>query len=141
MAASLIHHIFGHSDAGLVCPRCEKPLEGHSEADCARKMSRRWFLGATLGAVAGAVVAPPAVQAFTQADVIKTFEAATRSPILHTLRTVWLRDKGVGKFIDGKLIEFTPGDGAAPFVSLDPRAPDWGWIARDEILSEPWSIG
>lgn len=32
---SLIHRIFGHSDA-ILCPRCEKPLEGHDDGACAQ---------------------------------------------------------------------------------------------------------
>lgn len=58
LEAMSIFSLFRKATGGLICPRCEKPLEGHSEADCARKMSRRWFLGATLGAVAGVVIAP-----------------------------------------------------------------------------------
>lgn len=69
---NLIHRIFGDSDATLLCGRCAKPLEGHSEATCARKLSRRWFLGTTLGAVAGAVVAPSAPQ-ITIASITPTW--------------------------------------------------------------------
>lgn len=68
---SLIHRIFRHSDT-LVCGACERTLEGHREADCARKMSRRWFLGATLVAVAGVVVAPALPQALS---VVTAFDS------------------------------------------------------------------
>lgn len=46
---NLISRLFGNG--GLVRPRCERPLEGHSERECARKMSRRWFFGLCAGAV------------------------------------------------------------------------------------------
>ncbi len=43
----------------LICPHCEKPLEGHDESGCRRRMSRRFFFGlcvAPLAArIAGAV--------------------------------------------------------------------------------------
>lgn len=48
-------------DAGLCCPRCEKPIEGHDEAACERRMSRRYFFGVAAGvavAVAGASAVP-----------------------------------------------------------------------------------
>lgn len=41
--------------AALLCPRCEKPLDGHNAAACERRMSRRYFFGAALGGVAAAV--------------------------------------------------------------------------------------
>lgn len=44
----------------LVCPHCERPLEGHEDKACRRRMSRRWFLGA-LGGVVAAVVLPKRV--------------------------------------------------------------------------------
>jgi hypothetical protein len=50
-----------HGGSGLVCPRCEKALEGHDEAECARRMSRRYFFGVAAGAaavIAGAVNLP-----------------------------------------------------------------------------------
>jgi len=34
-------------------------MEGHDEAECSRKMSRRWFFGACVGAAAATVIAPP----------------------------------------------------------------------------------
>lgn len=39
---------------GLVCPQCEKPMEGHDEGSCARRMSRRYFFAVSAGAVAAA---------------------------------------------------------------------------------------
>lgn len=51
-------------DAGLCCPRCEKPLAGHDEAACERRMSRRYFFGIAAGAavaVAGAGVMTSAI--------------------------------------------------------------------------------
>ena len=56
---SLIHRIFGNSDAALICPHCERALVGHDAAACARRMSRRWFIGAMAGAAASLVVASP----------------------------------------------------------------------------------
>lgn len=54
---SLIHRIFGNSD-GLICGRCERSLEGHDDAACARRMSRRFFFGVCAGAAAVATVVP-----------------------------------------------------------------------------------
>ena len=42
--------------AGLVCPRCERPMEDHDSEFCARRMSRRFFLGAGLGVVGAAAI-------------------------------------------------------------------------------------
>lgn len=51
---SLIHQPFNsQSETTILCPKCERSLDGHSEADCARKMSRRYFFG--LGAAAAAI--------------------------------------------------------------------------------------
>jgi hypothetical protein len=36
----------------LYCGRCEKPLEGHDERACRRRMSRRYFFGVIAGAAA-----------------------------------------------------------------------------------------
>lgn len=36
---------------GILCPRCEKPVEGHDDAGCRRRMSRRFFFGLAAGAV------------------------------------------------------------------------------------------
>jgi hypothetical protein len=36
----------------IVCPHCEKPVEGHDDAGCRRRMTRRHFFGLGLGAVA-----------------------------------------------------------------------------------------
>lgn len=46
----------------IYCPRCEKPLEGHDDGACARRMSRRFFFGVVGGGIvaAQAVVALPA---------------------------------------------------------------------------------
>ncbi len=41
----------------ILCPHCERPLEGHDAGHCARRMSRRFFFGLCAGA-AGAIVAP-----------------------------------------------------------------------------------
>lgn len=59
----------------LVCPYCERPLEGHNEQSCKRRMSRRFFLGAATGVVlacalpkaAGALSAPPPTAWFSGA--------------------------------------------------------------------------
>lgn len=55
-------------DAGMVCPRCEKPLEGHDEAACERRMSRRYFFGVAVGAVAGAMALPKLLVGLDAAD-------------------------------------------------------------------------
>jgi hypothetical protein len=49
-----------HADHGILCPKCEKPLEGHDEGNCKRKMSRRFFMGAATGLVVAAAI-PAAV--------------------------------------------------------------------------------
>ncbi len=36
---------------GLLCPKCERPLDGHDNDRCKRKLSRRFFLGAAAGVV------------------------------------------------------------------------------------------
>ncbi len=41
----------------ILCPHCERPLEGHDGGHCARRMSRRFFFGLCAGAV-GAIVTP-----------------------------------------------------------------------------------
>lgn len=63
---SSISKLFNGSD-GLVCPRCEKPLEGHDEKACEMRMSRRYFFGLAAGAVAVAagVQALPEWEQFT----------------------------------------------------------------------------
>lgn len=43
-------------DTGLLCPKCERPLLEHNEGACKRKMSRRFFLGATTGIVIAAAL-------------------------------------------------------------------------------------
>jgi len=58
---SLIHRLFGaESDAAVLCPRCERAMEGHDEAACQRRMSRRYFFG-LVGAAAVTSVAAPSV--------------------------------------------------------------------------------
>jgi hypothetical protein len=59
---SFLSKLFGSEAAGLICPRCEKPLEGHDEAACVRRMSRRFFFGVCVGGVAAAAVAKPLVE-------------------------------------------------------------------------------
>jgi len=44
-------------EALVVCPHCEKPLVGHDEAACSRKMSRRFFFGMIAAPVAIAIAA------------------------------------------------------------------------------------
>ena len=48
--------LFKQKSDGLLCPRCERPLFEHEEANCKRKMSRRFFLGATTGIVIAAAL-------------------------------------------------------------------------------------
>lgn len=50
---------------GLLCPRCEKPLEGHDQAACDRRMSRRYFFGCVAGGAASVANAPAIVKAVT----------------------------------------------------------------------------
>lgn len=38
--------------SGILCPRCEEPLEGHDEEKCARRMTRRHFVGVWGAAIA-----------------------------------------------------------------------------------------
>lgn len=54
-----IKDLFSPGAAGLVCPRCEKSLEGHDEAACSRKMSRRFFFQVAAGAAITIAVADP----------------------------------------------------------------------------------
>jgi hypothetical protein len=42
----------------LICPRCEKPLDGHDDGGCARRMSRRFFFGVVGGGILAAQAAP-----------------------------------------------------------------------------------
>lgn len=53
---SFLSRIFSPKSPGLHCPRCEKPIDGHDEGACARRMSRRFFFGTLAGGVAAAVV-------------------------------------------------------------------------------------
>lgn len=46
-----------HRKTGLICPRCERSMEGHDNQECKRRISRRYFFGLAAGAVAGLVVA------------------------------------------------------------------------------------
>lgn len=50
-------NLFRSAPAELICPRCEKPLAGHDEEACARKISRRFFFQAVSGAAAAAAIA------------------------------------------------------------------------------------
>ncbi len=53
----LIQRLFGLGQ-GILCPNCEKPIEGHDDSACRRRMSRRYFFGALGGGIVTAVVAP-----------------------------------------------------------------------------------
>lgn len=46
----LFTSLFQRDEKGIVCPRCEKPLAGHDDAGCERRMSRRFFFGLCAGA-------------------------------------------------------------------------------------------
>ncbi len=49
----------------ILCPRCERPLEGHDDGHCHRRMSRRHFLFS--GAAAAAlIVVPPLPDGFVK---------------------------------------------------------------------------
>ncbi len=48
--------LFKHK--GILCPNCEKPIEGHNDSACRRRMSRRYFFGALGGGIAAAAIAP-----------------------------------------------------------------------------------
>lgn len=52
----------------IYCPRCEKPLDGHDEGACARRMSRRFFFGV----VGGGLVAAQAIVAQPEAPRVLT---------------------------------------------------------------------
>lgn len=64
-AVGLIRRIFGIAEkAGdsIACPYCERALGiEHDDAECRRKQSRRFFLGALGGAAAVAVFSPSAL--------------------------------------------------------------------------------
>lgn len=55
-------------DTSLHCPRCDKSLEGHDEAACARRMSRRFFFQVAAGAAV--VVAVPGQLAIPEPVVV-----------------------------------------------------------------------
>ena len=62
----------------IYCPRCEKPLDGHDEGACARRMSRRFFF---FGVVGGGIVAAQALPLIAEAPKVvevKIWENATR---------------------------------------------------------------
>lgn len=61
------------SGAGLVCPRCEKSLEGHDEAACVRRMSRRYFFGAMAGGAVLAATGPELAKAATTELILRQF--------------------------------------------------------------------
>lgn len=50
--------IFRPESAGLVCPRCDRELEGHDEERCDRMASRRYFLQTIIGAAVAAPLLP-----------------------------------------------------------------------------------
>ncbi len=57
---NLIQRLFGSAtDATVLCPRCERAMAGHDDAECSRKMSRRFFFRTVGGAAAGVALAPP----------------------------------------------------------------------------------
>lgn len=78
-------------DSVLICPRCEKPLAAHDDQACQRRMSRRYFFGLGLGALAGAIVtreslAPSeivhnAVAEPTLAEILRVLESIVASQI------------------------------------------------------------
>ncbi len=49
----------------LICPRCERSMECHDDRDCERRMSRRYFFGVTIGAVALATGVNPLLESIT----------------------------------------------------------------------------
>lgn len=79
---SLIHRLFGsRSDATVLCPRCERSLEGHDEADCARRMSRRYFFGLAVGAAASVYVAPSITDAASVPAPVRISRYPYRIPL------------------------------------------------------------
>lgn len=63
-------------DTGLLCPKCERPLLEHDEGACKRKMSRRFFLGATSGIVVAA-----AIPAFVTNSKSTSIAFSAQSPV------------------------------------------------------------
>jgi hypothetical protein len=59
---SFLSLLRGASESRLICPRCEKPLDGHDDQACQRKMSRRYFFGMFGAAAAAAIAAPQMAQ-------------------------------------------------------------------------------
>lgn len=53
-----ISSIFRPDSSGLVCPRCDRELEGHDEDRCDRMASRRYFLQTMIGAAVAAPLLP-----------------------------------------------------------------------------------
>lgn len=68
----LFTSLFQRDEKGLVCPRCEKPLAGHDDGGCERRMSRRFFFGLCAGAavVASGMELVTVVEAAPEALVV-----------------------------------------------------------------------
>lgn len=60
---------FRSKPTGLICPFCEKAIEGHDEAACERRMSRRFFFQVAAGAAAVAVISPTIITSLTDSLV------------------------------------------------------------------------
>lgn len=157
---SLIHRLFGStSDATLLCPRCERSLDGHDDAACARvfcqscggngeqetrgfsltdckrcggsgyeparrTISRRWFIGAALGAAASAIVAPVA----RPLDVIMGVDLG--APDGDSTGLIWRIP--IQMYRGGRFAKYNPDDGSIG------RGNGWEFRA---ILAESSELG
>lgn len=84
---SFLKSLFSSGAAGLVCPRCEKSLEGHDEAACSRRMSRRFFFQVAAGGAVAIAVAEPLLEsgiaiARKSSNRFLTVEEITREALL-----------------------------------------------------------
>ena len=84
----------------LYCPRCEKPLDGHDQTACNRRMSRRFFFGMGLGVMAAVAIPKPklSVQEILRADIRRAMVTFLAQPaiakyphfeFLDPIRGVW----------------------------------------------------
>lgn len=65
----LIQRLFGAGSGDAMCPRCERAMEGHDDAECSRKMSRRFFFGVCAGAAKELVIPGPSLKTVTIASI------------------------------------------------------------------------
>lgn len=83
---SKLSSIFRPESAGLVCPRCDRELEGHDEDRCDRMASRRYFLQAIIGAAVAAPLLP---------NVHIGVDLASGPALNSVLMTKWLAEESL----------------------------------------------